>query len=62
MLRVGIIGAGVMGRTHAECWSRLEDVKIQVVCDVQVERAEALSRTYNCDVSTSADDVIKGLI
>ncbi|HOP55374.1 MAG TPA: Gfo/Idh/MocA family oxidoreductase [bacterium] len=59
MLRVGIIGAGMMGRTHAECWSRLEDVKIQVVCDVQVERAEVLSRTYNCDVSTSADDVIK---
>lgn len=59
MLKVGIIGAGVMGRTHAECWSKLSDVKIQVVCDIESDKAEGLAKIYNSDVSISATEVIK---
>lgn len=59
MLKVGVIGAGVMGRTHADCWAKLDNVRLQVICDVEVERAERLAKLYDCDVDTSAINVIK---
>ncbi len=59
MLKVGIIGAGVMGKVHADCWSKLDNTKIQVICDIDVEKAEGLAKAYNCDVATSAVDVVK---
>lgn len=59
MLKVGIIGAGGMGRVHADCWSKIDDVKIQAICDIEVDKAEALAEIYNADVFDSSNDVIK---
>jgi len=59
MLRVGIVGAGGMGRVHADCWSKIDDIKIQVICDIEVDKAESLAKIYNADVTTSSGEVIK---
>jgi Xaa-Pro aminopeptidase len=44
MLRVGIIGAGNMGRVHAENLKQDERVQIVAICDVMLARAEELAR------------------
>ncbi len=33
MLRIGIAGFGFMGRTHYQCWNKLEVAEIVAVCD-----------------------------
>jgi myo-inositol 2-dehydrogenase/D-chiro-inositol 1-dehydrogenase len=43
MLRVGIIGAGNMGRVHAENLKHDERVQIVAICDVMLARAEELA-------------------
>ena len=43
MIRVGVIGLGMMGRTHLECYSRLGQVKIVAVADREIERMTSAS-------------------
>jgi len=33
MLKVGIAGFGFMGRTHYQCWNKLEAAKVVAICD-----------------------------
>jgi len=33
MLRIGIAGFGFMGRTHYQCWKKLEAAEVVAVCD-----------------------------
>ena len=33
MLRIGIVGFGFMGRTHYQCWSKVEAAEVVAVCD-----------------------------
>lgn len=54
MVRVGILGAGFMGRVHAECYARLEDVMIVAVASRSRDRAEQLAREYG---ARTTDDV-----
>lgn len=42
-LRVGIIGCGVISRTHVESFQNLDDVEVRWACDIQIDRAEALA-------------------
>ncbi len=41
-LRVGVAGAGAMGRNHARAYGVLEGVRLEGVYDIEIERAEAL--------------------
>jgi len=34
MVRIGIAGFGFMGRTHYQCWSKIEGAQIVAICDV----------------------------
>ena len=34
MLKVGIVGFGFMGRTHYQCWKKVEGAEILAICDV----------------------------
>jgi len=43
-VRVGVIGAGMMGETHALAYSRIEGVELLAVCDVIPNLAEALAK------------------
>ncbi|MCK4291643.1 MAG: Gfo/Idh/MocA family oxidoreductase [Planctomycetes bacterium] len=33
MLRIGIVGFGFMGRTHYQCWNKVEAAEVVAVCD-----------------------------
>jgi len=33
MLRIGIAGFGFMGRTHYQCWNKVENARVVAVCD-----------------------------
>lgn len=45
-LRFGIVGCGVIGKTHASAVSNLADAELVGVADVVSERARALADTY----------------
>jgi predicted dehydrogenase len=58
MLRVGIIGAGLLGERHADRWSRLP-VKLSGVFDVDVEKAQPLADRHGARAFKSADDLAR---
>ena len=46
-LKIGLIGAGGIGsRVHMPGYSRMDNVEIVAVCDIQLERAQSLAETY----------------
>ncbi len=47
-LRVALIGAGYMGRLHAEKLAAREDVELVAVADADRARAEAAAARWNC--------------
>jgi len=42
----GVIGTGLFGENHALAYSRLPDVELVAVCDVNGERAQAVAQKY----------------
>jgi predicted dehydrogenase len=46
-LRVGIVGFGMMGRTHYKCWRAIPGIKVAVVCDVNEQAFVALQPAGN---------------
>lgn len=45
-LRVGIIGCGVVSRTHSEAFLALPNIKLEWACDLELSKAEALAKKY----------------
>jgi predicted dehydrogenase len=65
--RLGIVGAGAIGRTHAEVASGLDDVHLAAVCDTRQEVAEELARRMGARVfaryeDLAADESLDGVI
>ena len=57
-LRVGIVGCGVIGPTHAESYLSLDDVELAWACDLQEARAAKLADRFGAGgVTTSAAEV-----
>ncbi len=57
MLRVGIIGCGLIGRKRV---TGLEDAKVTVVCDLLPERAHELAKFVGgCEVATDPLDAVR---
>ena len=46
MIRIGIIGAGTMGKAHAESLANLPDAALAAVADVDLEKAGQLAALY----------------
>ncbi|MDB5083972.1 MAG: oxidoreductase [Bacilli bacterium] len=53
-----IIGAGVVGKTHAERLLSVEKGKLVVVCDTMAERAQEIADKYGCDWSDDLAQVL----
>jgi len=55
MLKVGIVGIGMMGRLHFKCYRQLKDAKVVAVCDIDHNRlngqAEIAGNLRGADVS-----------
>ena len=49
MLKVGVIGAGVMGEHHIRAYSGLKDAELIGIADVQKERGKAIAKKYQTD-------------
>lgn len=47
MLRVGVVGVGFWGRNHVRVLSELPNVKVEAVCDIDIERAKNVAAKYN---------------
>ena len=58
-LRVGVVGAGVMGGHHARIYAELPEAELVGVCDVQRERAEELAHRWGAAAFASLDDFLR---
>lgn len=47
MQRVALIGAGTMGRTHANAYAAIPDAELVAVCDARLEAAEELANAHS---------------
>ena len=56
-LRVGVIGAGYLGKFHAEKYAAMEDVELVGVVDTEPERAAEIARKFNARPFTSHEDI-----
>ncbi len=43
MIKVGMIGAGVMGGVHAAAYGRLSNAQLTTICDLRLEKAQKLA-------------------
>ncbi len=58
MIDVGIIGAGGIGRVHAEAYARQADCRIVVVADVDAERGGALAAQVGATYVSQTSDLL----
>ena len=58
-LRIGIIGAGGMARSHALALKRARRAKIVKIMDVNLKAAEKLASEVNVAATRNLDDIIK---
>ena len=60
MVKIAVIGAGFMGRTHAEAYSRIDLAQVAAVCDRDRELGEKFARDFGCsfyeDFEAMAED------
>ena len=56
-MKAAIIGAGVMGRTHAASCHALPGVEVAAVADLRPEAARALAAQYGATACAAADEV-----
>lgn len=57
MLRIGIIGAGRIGRVHAHSVATHPDAKLTLVADPVLESAKEVTAAYGGDATAEANDV-----
>ena len=58
MIKVGICGAGFMGRMHAACYAAIPDVRIVGIAAVQPDGAQTLAAKYGAAAFSSARQLI----
>ena len=52
MFKVAVVGCGGIGNAHVAAWSRLEDVEVAAVCDIDPEKAAAFAAKCGCQAFT----------
>ena len=57
-MRVGILGAGGMGKVHGRQYRKMPDVELQFF-DPMTDRAEAFTALYDCSCAESVETLIK---
>jgi predicted dehydrogenase len=58
LFKVGIIGAGAMGKTHSQAYSYIKDAEVIAVSDSVSEKARSIALNKNTIIYDRADDLI----
>jgi myo-inositol 2-dehydrogenase/D-chiro-inositol 1-dehydrogenase len=58
MRGIGIIGCGVMGRIHGECFKLMGTARVVATFDTDTESSEALARTHAARSCASLDELL----
>src|SRR5512133_2882218 len=58
MLRVGVVGVGVMGSNHARVFAGLPGTELVAVADPDRKQAEFVARTLGCAAVTSVEELL----
>jgi predicted dehydrogenase len=58
-LNVAIIGAGLLGETHAKAYTSHKRCNLLWVVDLNLKRAKALAKKYKCNAATDLNKVLK---
>lgn len=59
MVRVAVIGAGFMGRTHAAHYAAMPNAHLAGICDVDEKRGRAIAAQYGCPYYATYDQLLE---
>ena len=60
-IRIALIGAGTMGRWYAQCFNEYDGCELVAVCDLDLDKAEALAREWAAGPAyASYDEMLAG--
>ena len=57
-VKIGIIGAGHLGKYHIECTQRIEGFSLEGIYDIDDSRAEKISSQYGVRVFKDFDEML----
>ena len=52
MIRIGMVGAGVIAAAHADAIAENRDCNLEVVCDIDISKAEKVAMIHNATIVT----------
>ena len=58
-VKMAVIGAGIWGENHAVALSSYPIVDLEMICDLNAERARALAERVGCRWTTDMADIAK---
>jgi predicted dehydrogenase len=61
MLRVGVIGTGVLGSHHARVFAALDDVRLTTVFDLDPAKARAAGVPFGASVASTLEEFMAGI-
>ena len=57
-LRVGVVGAGIMGQNHLRVYDMLKSVEIVAIVDSDIHKAKNIASRFDCDAYQSAEELV----
>ncbi len=60
-IKIGIIGAGHLGRYHIECTQRIEGFSLEGIYDIDTDRSENISTQYGVNIFKSIKEMLDGV-
>ncbi len=57
-LRLGVVGAGYIGKLHARKYSAMEDIDLVGIADIDFKRAQEMARKYNTRAYKSYSELV----
>ena len=58
VIRVGLIGAGFIGKIHAEAIEEVENVQLHMIYDINEKAAQDIAKRHSCRVASSFDQLL----
>ncbi|MBU4509543.1 Gfo/Idh/MocA family oxidoreductase, partial [bacterium] len=58
MIKIGIIGCGFMGKTHANCYRTLQNVKVVGAYDIRPDKVMEIANLTGARIFTNVNELI----